>query len=525
MLRAGFTNAMASVYELAYGAPPSSDSRGHGRKPWSFKPDSETGSQGFLYRTLTLAVIVILACLVLTARGVAQGGRPELKRPEEVPQERPPEKKKKGKDPRAIGVLQLNGNKGTLVPVAILIDGRFYDASAYKADPVPMALESGTVYEAERAGDSQGLFTVIGALHSKSPGSSNPWVGTGSFLPNGTEGPKSKRKAEDVPVGLDSSDSDAPPRLTRQGPSKAAASSPTPASPAPAAQGASDKPGAKEPSGESSSQPANGSAGEKSSGQDSQKAAAPVPTPTDQGSENYYRPKLRRGKPTETAPQDDDTAPKAAKSELPAASAAAGGTGAPVQLVPAVSDAGGPGPQSYKFFWKTGEEEERRNQMLALAAAEVLAYANALVKNHIPAKAPAKTVTHKTPSKPVQPVLENVQFQGFDLWLNNQPVMVLSAEAHFPAATGEVATPDSYSIALVARTDIYGNLRKLYSGVTDKFHLDVTPRLELIDAVDADGDGRAELLFHETADVGSGYLIYRATADRLWKMFDSLNAE
>ena len=103
--------------------------------------------------------------------------------------------------------------------------------------------------------------------------------------------------------------------------------------------------------------------------------------------------------------------------------------------------------------------------------------------------------------------------------------MILSAEAHFPAAPGATAAPDSYSVALVARTDIYGNLRKLYSGVTDKFHLDVTPRLELIDAVDADGDGRAELLFHETTDAGSGYVIYRATADKLWKMFDSLKAE
>ena len=77
-------------------------------------------------------------------------------------------------------------------------------------------------------------------------------------------------------------------------------------------------------------------------------------------------------------------------------------------------------------------------------------------------------------------------------------------------------------MTLVARTDIYGNLRKLYAGVTDKFHLDVTPRLELIDAVDADGDGRAELLFRETTDAGSGYVIYRATADKLWKVFDSL---
>jgi hypothetical protein len=73
----------------------------------------------------------------------------------------------------------------------------------------------------------------------------------------------------------------------------------------------------------------------------------------------------------------------------------------------------------------------------------------------------------------------------------------------------------------VTRTDIYGNLRKLYAGVTDKFHLDVTPRLELIDAVDADGDGRGELLFRETTDAGNGYVIYRAAADKLWKMFDT----
>jgi hypothetical protein len=196
--------------------------------------------------------------------------------------------------------------------------------------------------------------------------------------------------------------------------------------------------------------------------------------------------------------------------------------------VPAISDAGGPGPQSYRFFWKTGEEQERRDQMLALAGDEVRAYAAALVKNHIPAKPAAAKATarsQKASAKPAQPVFENIQFRGFDVWLNNQPVMILSAEAHLPAAPGAAVAPDSYSIALVARTDIYGNLRKLYSGVTDKFHLDVSPQLELIDAVDADGDGRGELLFRETTDAGSGYVIYRAAADKLWKMFDSLNAE
>jgi hypothetical protein len=522
---------------------------------------------------------VILAFFAAMApRGAAQGGRPELKRPEDTPQEKPPEpKKKKVKGPRAVGLLQLTSSgKGTLIPIAILVDGKFYDAGAYKADPVPMALDSGTVYEVEQAGDSQGLFTVSGALHSKSPGSAHPWVGAGSYLPNGTEVAKATRKAEDVPVGLDNSDGDAPPRLTRGNASKPAATanpspsstSSTPASSTPAGAGSSEKPAAASaPPG--SSQPANGSSGGASTGQDAQKPVAPAasdkpaeqsargqapsgaPTAAGQASasqtsapqtspsqtsssqtapaeaqETYYRPTLRRGKPTQAAPQDEETVPKTGKPESPATAAAA--SPGPVQLVPAISDAGGPDPKSYQFFWKTGEEEERRNQMLALAADEVRAYANALLKNRIPANPPAAKAAaagHKAPAKPAQPVFENVQFRAFDVWTNNQIVMILSAEAHFPPAPGATAAPEQYSITLATRTDIYGNLRKLYAGVTDKFHLDVTPRLELIDAVDADGDGRGELLFKETTDAGSGYVIYRATADKLWKMFDSLGEE
>ena len=198
-------------------------------------------------------------------------------------------------------------------------------------------------------------------------------------------------------------------------------------------------------------------------------------------------------------------------------------------MVAAISDAAGPDPQSYKFFWKTGEEEERRNQMLALAALELKAYLVALAKNQIPAQpvvAKAGSHVHKAAAKQPEPEFENIQFRGFNVWLTDQPVMVLSAEARVPVAPGTSAPAiEPYSIMLVARTDIYGNLQKLYSGVTDRFHLDVTPRLELIDVVDADGDGRGELLFHETTDAGGGYLIYRATADKLWKMFDSLNAK
>jgi hypothetical protein len=539
-------------------------------------------SRKFLYSRLGWAVIAIVILAFVAATAVPSLAQRQ-RRQNTPPEEKPPDAKKakKEKEPRAVGVVQLSSSgKGTLIPVAILIDGKFHDASVYKADPIPMALESGTVYEVEQAGDSQGFFTVSGALHSKNPGSPNPWVGAGSYLPHGTEVAKTTHKAENVPVGMDNSDE--PPRLARKDSSKAApapaASSTTaaPASTAPAGSGSSGKSGpAAAPS---TAPPATGSPAGTSSGRDAQKPATPAASgkPADQGatdqparpaaqaspsqgspgqtssgqassaqnsagqnsagqpsagkpSEDYYRPTLRRGKPTQAAPQEDEAVTKAGKTEAAATpTATAAVSSAPPQLVAAISDSAGPDPKSYKFFWKTGEEEERRNQMLAAAGDEVRAYVAALARDHISATPPAaKTngASRKTPAKQAQPVFENLQFHTFDLWGNNQPVMILSAEAHFPPAPGAATAPDSYSITLVAKTDIYGNLRKLYSGVTDKFHLDVTPRMQLIDAVDVDGDGRGELLFHETTDAGNGYVIYRATADKLWKVFDNLNAE
>src|SRR5438270_2855034 len=74
-------------------------------------------------------------------------------------------KRRISKGPRAVGLLELADNgKAHLLPVTIMIDGKFYDAGAYKADPVPMALQSGTVYQAEKSGASNGLFTVSGAI-------------------------------------------------------------------------------------------------------------------------------------------------------------------------------------------------------------------------------------------------------------------------------------------------------------------------------------------------------------------------
>lgn len=547
---------------------------------------------GILYRRgLWIAAFLF----VLFAGAVFSPGRAAAQ--EELPQINPGERKnphKKDEGPRAVALLKLSADgKASLVPIMILIDGKFWDAAAYKADPVPMALDSGTVYEAERTGESIGLFTVASALHSKSPNVLSPWIGTGDWRPAGKETSTGEHTAETVPVGIDTSD--APPRLTKD-PSRVSLPKETP--PASTGQapsqssggsGSGDEPPRLKKPAASSSDSGNGSTGAGSStsgtapagsnapapgssptgsasssqagsapssapgtkssdakpadgkpadakSADIKPADTPKPPASDSGATDANRPRLRRGKPTQALPDEEVAGygkPGAEPTEAAAKAAQAKASESQFELIPAISDAGGPTVRPFAFQWLNKDEEsDRRKQMEALAKDQVRAYLEAQAKARIaPVSSPAQKPVQKnarraTGTKSPEPVLENVKLNTYDLWGNNDPVMVLSAEAHLPPLAG--TSPDAdlrYSITLVAYPDLYNNLHKIYSGVTDRYHLDLTPRLQLVDAVDADGDGFGELLFRETTDAGGGWVIYRASADKLWKMFDSLNPE
>jgi hypothetical protein len=65
-------------------------------------------------------------------------------------------------------------------------------------------------------------------------------------------------------------------------------------------------------------------------------------------------------------------------------------------------------------------------------------------------------------------------------------------------------------------------LRQVLAAVTDTSRLDVFPELQLVDAVDADGDGRAELLFAEISDMGRAYKLYRLIGDNATELFTSV---
>ncbi len=495
-----------------------------------------------LYRALVLGTA--LCCLPLfSGRISAQADE----RPQIRPGERKPTKKKDA-GPRAIGVLQMTASgKVTLIPIAIQVNGKFYDASAYKADPVPMSLDSGNVYEGVRTGNSLGLFTVNGALHSNSSNVPNPWIGTGSWLPTGTDAPSKGIKAEPAPVGIDTSEG--PPRLTKNPeavhPTAPPASKDAPATkPAPSSSpsSSSDEPPRlskpKSDSGDSTSSSQSSPApsdktGDAKTGKSpdskTEEAKANVPA-SDSGTSEANRPRLRRGKPPVSFADEEVPGYSKFGTTSPAGTIKAVSTAAaaPVDLIPAISDASGPDPRSYKFDWIQGEEGDRRQQLTAMAKQQLQAYLAAQAKAQISSvtgsakgkKAPAK--------KAPEPVLENIRMIAYDVWNNNIPVIIFSAEAPMPPPSEAMQVDTAalrYSVLLVAYPDTYGNLRKIYSSVTDRFHLDITPRLELVDAVDADGDGRGELLFKEISDAGTGWVIYRPTPDKLWKMFDSLNPD
>ena len=493
--------------------------------------------------------IIVCACVVGTvSSAVAQEERPQIP----VGERRTTKKKDTG--PRALALLRLSEDgKASLEPIAILIDGKFWDASAYKADPVPMALERGTVYEAERSGASLGLFTINSALHSNGASKQPPWIATGAWHPTGTEPAQPAIVAVSTPVGIGTDD--APPRLTHDvSKNNPPAATPPATTSAPASASdskPSDRPNSDEPprlskpastssSDASADSSKSGKAADSSPPKDNSKPSIKeeksiIPA-SDSGTDEAGRPRLRRGRPAESFADVDEIVPGYSKPGALSSSKPANGAKvaepaaaqADVKLIPAISDAHGPNPHSYVYEWLKGEDSDRGKQMMDLAKQQVQAYVTAQARARITPKPAHASAARTSPTpKAKEPIFENVQMIAYDLWNSNQPIIILSATAHMPASSmsSDAASDLQYSVLLVAYPDIYNNLHKLYTGVTDKYHLDITPKLDFIDAVDADGDGTGELLFRETSDAGSGWVIYRSTADKLYKRFDSLNPE
>ena len=386
----------------------------------------------------------------------------------------PAQSRKKEKGPRALAVVELaaEGKSPTrLVPLAILVNGRFWDASIYLADPRPMAVEPGNVYEVERSGKPVGFFTVTVASADK-----DRWTAIGDWQPE-SEKPAPAAK----PAASWHAEDEDRPVLHKRHPDTA----------------------------DQAAQPA-ASPGSSSASAPATPSSTPAPPPDDPN-----RPVLRRGKPTPQPPEAEPVETSAqsnAESKpavpKPTAPFKAG------EVLAAISDAGGPDPHSYAYPWTPDEQQKLTKAVSDIALAEVARYAKGIpALRHSPAAA-----------------FDQTAIRVFDVDSNNNPEVVLTARVPAtaaPAPARRAAKPASaapaffFYVTVVGQPDLYGQMRKLFSSVTDSAHLDAFPRLELIDAVDAEGTGRGNLLFRAWSDDTASYQLYHVGPDSLRKLFDS----
>jgi hypothetical protein len=383
--------------------------------------------------------------------------------------------KKQPQGPRAIGVVAWTSDRATpnvrtsvLTPIAILNEGRYYDANLYLAQPKPLALDGGVIYDVLKNGDPIGTFTVAGALEQN-----DSWYGTGVFQdknapaaqpsPGGTPVLRSRtgKSADSSSNAANPSTPDDRPRLRRGPPPPAAAI------------------------------------------QQSDAELARI-------DRDPNRPKLHRE--TEAEAQQEKAEMKKAENAVNPLTLL---NDADVHMLAAVSDARGSEEHSFVFHYKDGEINDLRTAMEKLAHAE-------LAKSAVPRSAAATEASgrkrrREVAQHPAAVPLSDVQFGAFDVNTDNAPILVYSA----------IATIESKKkyITVAAWDEIDGSLRQVFAQVTDDAHLDVYPRLELIDAVDANGKGRGDLLFRAIGDQGSRFVLYHPGPDSLELLFDSARAE
>jgi len=375
---------------------------------------------------------------------------------------------------RATAVIEVTKDSAGIVathifPVAILDEGSFHDASIYKAAPEPMALENGIVYEAQKDGIPVGYATILSSTNDKG------WTALGKWQ----VAKEAKKTPAQVPAPVTNGDDR--PIIHRGGSTPSATPSSTPA-----------------PGTDSTTSVSSPSAPSSASAPSSDSASTP---------DDADRPVLRRRSPAGPEPASTPQ-----PSPTPSAQAPTEGSPVPRTKLPvitsgtktfvAVSDNEPTDVRSFAFKWKPGEEQQMEAKMRKIALAQL----------------PRENAQLNANS------LQNVVMRSFDLDLSNDAVIVFSAE--IPGsylAPGGSSTPGKFVsryVTVIARVDFEGVPQKLASSVTDSSRLDVAPRLELIDAVDVDGDGLAELLFREYGFDEKSFIIYGVGRSTVTKVFE-----
>ncbi len=123
---------------------------------------------------------------------------------------------------------------------------------------------------------------------------------------------------------------------------------------------------------------------------------------------------------------------------------------------------------------------------------------------------------HGAAAVPAQVIFADEELKGYTLSYGGAPTYV------YMAHTVETNSVMRY-VTVVAQDNGMGELKVALASVTDAAHLDRTPWMRLIDAVDVDASNRASLLFELRGQSSRQFGLYRVIAAKPEQIFVSAN--
>jgi hypothetical protein len=394
---------------------------------------------------------------------------------------------------RAIAVLEWTGDMGKpsasrIIPISVFDGEQYQPGGLYLAKPEPLALEPGTEYVLQDAGIARGLFDINTAQDVD-----GYWFGYGAWKPMAPPARKAKPKqGKNMPQVVTDAGSGRPHFKGRDSSSSSTStdssstSTSSPASSNPPA-GDPDRPTLRRRSDSSPSAPAASSA----------EAGAPE---TALGGADPDRPHMAHGQQT---PKDDFQ-----PAQL---------TGVPsgLQQMIAVSDASEGEAHPFVYLWSDPADAAKMQEQMEIAAGNAIAAAAPPVKTTTKAH-PATTAVQRrkaaaAPAAP-KPVFTNERFKAYELTFSGGATLVFTGETLDHAGKVKYVT-------LIAQPDFNGVPKVLFKSVTDDDHLDVTPKMRLVDAVDARANNRGDLVFELRSHRDREFVIYRIAGGQAEQVF------
>jgi hypothetical protein len=436
---------------------------------------------------------------------------------------------------RAVAVYEWTGDMAKpaasrLIPVSLFIDGKFEDAAVYLARPVPFALLTGNVYDLDKSGVPLGALDLVYSRHLIPSETANTpyddgWFGYGKFVPPQPVRKSILKPAKTLAVinGIDDENDDKPHFSARSAtPGSGAAATPAPGASPTADTPADDpdRPTMKRHADTSATPDTSDKTGSSGSGttpdadpdRPTLRRRSPSdakPSAGDQGSvtsvgslnDDPNRPLLHRGKPESALTEAD----------LPKLSGLPGD--ADLHQLVAVSDAANRPPHDFALAFT--DENERQTilaKMQEFARAQLTAYeaANAPTPPAPPASHTAQThpaarphhVVAKQSAPPLPEPLLDEELKAYALSYGGAATYIYSART-------DGLGPALRFVTIVAQVDSQGEPQVALKNVTDAAHLDRTPRMRLVDVVDAEASNRASLLFELRAQNSRQFALYR----------------